>query len=562
MASTYDKLSAERKRLQVEGEIPLWFNTPAYQSFVKKFQYENQTVKQTYKRIAKCAAAHLMPKHKELMEDRFFDLMWKGILAMSTPVLSNMGTPKGLPVSCSGNYVHDSIEGFYESMKETAILTKHGFGTSGSYPDVRHRGAAISAGGTATGVLHPIEDHIEVARKVTQGNARRGAYAWNLPIDHPDFHEAVKFLETEPDDNNAGWIITQEFMDSLDKGERDAIERMQELMFVRVAKGRGYMIFIDKMNDHLPQKMKDLGLKIKGSNLCTEIALPADEDHTFTCVLSSLNVALYDEWPEHTVETATIFLDCVASEFIMLAKNITGLEKAVRFTEKSRALGLGVLGYHTYIQRKEWAYGSFQARMFNGQLFQRIDKESLETSELMGIMYGCPEWADGTRNTHRLAIAPTTGAALMAGGVSQGVMPVVANLYVQPTPSGDLTRWNPVFLEWCKEAGKTYLDFEDVLLESAGSVQGPEFDWLGEARKLALLTAYEINQYDILDTCAQRQPNICQAQSIDLFFDADEDPAYIMEVHQYAARHPNIHSLYYARTMAGVSASKECIACQ
>lgn len=563
MTSIYDKLGAERKEGQAKGTIPEWMTTAGYQLLKQKY-LAGETVHGRYFTIANTAAKH-MPTNQEEWRDRFFNLFWKGWLAASTPVLANMGTNKGMPVSCSGGYIDDSIHGFYDTLHETAMLTKNGFGTSGYLGDIRPRGASISIGGTAAGVMPVIEDYVQCMRDVAQGATRRGAWAGYLPMDHGDFYEVVTYLKNYPDDLNLGWNISDEFVRKLEAGNEDAIDRLAKSLHTKLITGKGYYFFPDKVNRQSPQMYKDLGLDVRASNLCTEINLFSDPDHTFTCVLSSMNLARYDEWKDtDAVFVATVFLDCVAQEFIEQAYDIPGLEKAVRFTEKSRALGLGGLGFHTYLQDNMIAFESFEAHMKNLEIFTHMSNEALRASKWMAEDMGEPEWCKGygVRNTHRLAVAPNTSSALVCGGVSQGIEPLPGNSYVQPSAAGELTRLNPSFLKFCKDKG---VEVDRELIKSIndklGSVQ--HLDWLSDHEKMVFRTAYEIDQKAIIRLAAARQPRICQGQSLNLFFDADEDEEYILEVHQEAFTNENIKQLYYMRTMAGVQASKgECVACE
>lgn len=562
MVSIYDKLSAERKQLQAEGHLPEWMTTGGWQLFKEKYLYEAKGLRDTYERIARTAARHT--DNPDSWAARFFDVLWNGWLAASTPVLSNMGTIKGMPVSCSGQYIEDSIDGFYKSYHETAMLTKNGFGTSGCLGDIRPRGAGIRTGGRASGVLPIIKHFVQDMRDVAQGTSRRGAWAGYLPIDHADFNEVVDYLEHHPDDLNIGWNISDAFIKRLEDGDAEAIGRYQRAMKVKAVTGKGYFFKTDTVNKHNPQMYKDLGLEVKASNLCTEITLFSDKDHTFTCVLSSMNLEKYDEWKNtDAVFVSTVFLDCVASEFISLAQSVPGMDRAVEFTRKSRALGLGALGFHTYLQSKLIPIESFEAHMVNIEIFRHLHEEAKRASTYMAQHWGEPEWCKGygVRNTHLIAVAPNTSSALICGGVSQGIEPVVANLYNQPTSAGEIYRVNPVLLALAKRRVGWGDEIVRRLIDNEGSVQ--QEDWLTDHEKAVFKTAYEIDQKALTRLAAARQPYICQAQSLNYFFDADEDEAYISEVHKEALLNPNIKSLYYMRTKAGVQASKgECVACE
>jgi ribonucleoside-diphosphate reductase alpha chain len=559
----YERLSIERKELQAEGEVPQWFTTGGWQMFKQKYQVDNQTLHDTYVRIAQAAAEHMPDPYA--WKAKFFSILWQGHLGLSTPILANMGTNRGMPVSCSGQLIDDSISDFYMSAHELAVLTKNGFGTSSYLGNIRSRGSNISKGGKASGVIDVITSCVDIMNKVAQGTARRGAWAGYLPITHGDYDEVVDYLEHHPDGLNMGWVITDDFIQLLNNGNKEAINKLKRAMKVKAVTGKGYFFFVDKVNRHNPQMYKDLDLRVLASNLCIEINLFSDADHSFTCVLASMNLAKWHEWKDtDAVYIATIFLDCIASEFIAQGKKNLGFEKTVRFTEKSRALGLGVCGFHTYLQQESIPFEAFEAHMWNNTVFSHIQVESLKASRWMASELGEPEWCKGygVRNTHRTAVAPTTTLALICGGVSQGIEPVVANIYNQPTSAGELYRVNPVFLELAKDRGKfTDALVEDLTLNTAGSVQ--HLDWLSDHEKLVFKTAYEIDQRAILRLASARQQYICQGQSLNLFFDADEDEEYMMEIHQEAFMDENIKGLYYMRTAAGVSASKgECLACQ
>lgn len=562
----YDKLSEERKLLQEQGLVPEWYSTGGYQMFKDKYEYETngRSVRGQFERIAKTAAKHLKgTKFHKKAEQKFFDMFWNGWLSPSTPVLANMGTTRGLPVSCSGSSIDDSIDGFYKNRHETAMLTKFGFGTSSYLGDIRARGTPISKGGKASGVVPVFKGHVQDMRDVAQGTSRRGAWAGYLEIDHGDFDELADHIMAEPDDANIGWIIKDSFIAKLDAGDADSIRRFQKAMKMKMITGKGYFCFIDKINAKRPQMYVDQGLFVKASNLCDEITLFADMNHTFTCVLSSINVAKWDEIKgTDTIYWATIFLDCVASELIEMGSTIPGLEKAVRFTQKGRALGLGQCGFHTLLQSKMIPFEGFDAHMLSTSIAAEIDKESLRASQDLAKELGEPEWCKGygVRNTHRIAIAPTKSTALLMGGVSEGINPDPAMTYTQNTSAGDVDRVNPELLKLMKSKGVYSKKNIAQITEKQGSVQ--HVDWLSDDEKAVFKTAFEINQKAIIRMASARGKYVDQWQSLNLFFAADETPGWIAEVHSEAFHDTNILGLYYIYTQAGVQASKgECEAC-
>lgn len=558
--SIREQLSDERKQQQQLGLLPKWVSTDGWGFFKQKYMYQANSYKEQIERICRTAAKHT--DDPVVWESKFFELFWNGWLSPSTPVLANMGTDRGLPVSCSGGHVGDSVLDFYDHYREVALLTKQGFGTSGYLGDIRGRGSKISNGGTATGSVDVYDSAVDVITKITQGNARRGAWAGYLPIDHSDFDELADYVKEHQTD--VGWNVSDAFIARLNDNDPEAIRRYQKAMKLKMLTGKGYFFFPDKVNRANPPMYEKFGLSVKASNLCSEITLHSDEDHTFTCVLSSMNLVYYDEWKAtDAVFTATVFLDCVASEFIERAKSMPGLEKAVRFTEKSRALGLGAMGFHSYLQKNMIAFEAFEAHMKNMEIFKHIHDESLKASQWMAKAWGEPEWCVGfgVRNTHRSAIAPTMSTASLMGGASQGIEPFFGNCFVKDGAGGQVETINPQFYAVMKQRNKYSRKLVKEIADMGGSVQ--HLDWLSDHEKLVFRTAFEINQEVIIRLAAIRQKWICQSQSLNLFFDADEDEEYISQIHQMAFEDERIKSLYYVRSQAGVGASKgECLSCQ
>ena len=561
--SIYDELSEERKLLQEQGKLPSWVTTVAWQMLKEKYlndQYPD--LESVYRRVANHAAKYTNDSAQ--WSDKFFELFWKGWLAASTPVLSNMGTGFGCPVSCSGGYISDSVYGFYDAQLEAAMLSKNGFGTSGYMGDIRPRGAKIKGvKGGASGVLPVFKDFVQMARDISQGSQRRGAWAGYISIEHPDFYELVNYIQKNPDDANIGWNIHDTFIERLESGDKEAIERYQRALKLKMVTGKGYFFFIDRVNQLSPQIYKDKDLKVKASNLCSEIALFSDENYSFSCVLSSMNASLYDEWKDtDAVFNATVFLDCVNQDLIEIGKNIPGIDRVVKFAQESRALGLGLLGFHTYLQDNMIPFESMDAYYKNIEIFKLIDAESLRASKWMAKEWGEPEWCKGygIRNTHRMAVAPNLSSALICGSVSQGIEPIYKNAYVQNTSAGKMDRVNPSLLNLMKERDVYSPDVVKDIIKNNGSVQHVE--WLSDEEKEVFKTAFEINQKQIIRLASARQRYIDQAQSINLFFSANESEEYISEVHKMAFLDPWIKSLYYIRSESGVNVSKgECTSC-
>lgn len=894
----YEVLSEERKKLQESGDMPDWYSTGGWQLFKERYLYQAKNPREQYKRIADTAAQYVQGKleHPEGKDwgDAFFDLLWSGNLSASTPILANMGTKRGLPVSCSGQYIEDSIDGIYSARRETAILTKHGFGTSG-YFNVRGRGSSISVGGVAEGVLPVFDSFVEDMKYVSQGSARRGAFAGYIEIDHTDFYELCAHIEQNPEDANIGWVVSSEFIEKLKQGDEDSIKRYQKSLRTKMVTGKGYYFFKDKANEARPQMYKDLDLSIEASNLCvapetkvltrsgytpiidledesidiwngeewsevvvrktgenqkilkvttdcgyelectphhkfyvsirsessgntkvhekrakdlvkgdkliksefpiitghkemkypyangfycgdgcltpvgkriylyhgkralrdklkipfknwfvqenqnreyghsdylldkffvpncnynvksrldwfaglcdsdgtltrngntqsiqigsinrdflletqlmlqtlgvsskvtkakeagvtmmpkndgsgelgeyrtkeayrllvaqtgictmtdlgfkcyrldisdhrpnrectrftkiesvidegriddtycftehkrgmgvfngiltgqcSEIMLHSSSEYTYTCVLSSMNLSRYDFWKDtNAVFEATVFLDCVAEDFIQKGSKIKGLEKAVSFTKKGRALGLGTCGLHTLFQKRGLPFEGFEAHMLNTEVFKHIRAESEVASKYMAEHLGEPEWCKGygARNTHCRAVAPTKSTALIMGGISEGINPDPAMTYTQTTSAGEVDRVNPVLLELMKEKGAYTKEHIQEIVDAQGSVQG--VSWLSEEEKLVFKTAFEIDQNAIIRLASQRQKDIDQGQSLNFFFSSEESEEVISDITQKVFTDVNILGIYYYYSKRGVVSSKgECLACQ
>lgn len=566
----YNDLSVKRKELQAKGYLPEWFITAGLQLFQEKYEYDTETsVKGQFERIARTAASHLPEAIRKLANDKFFELLWKGWLSPSTPVLSNMGTNKGLVVSCAGSVIPDSIDGFYSSLREAALLTKYGFGTSSYLGDIRPRGTQISAGGKASGVVPVFEDFVNMTSKVTQGTSRRGAWAGYLPISHGDFDELLDYISAKPDGANVGWNIYDSDLEKLNSGDKETLRRWQRTMKLKMVNGPGYFFFPDKANRKRPQCYKDLGLTIKASNLCSEISLasgidPSDnEPITFSCVLSSMNVANYHDWKNtDAVYWATIFLDCVAEDFLVNARGIEGLESVVRFTERGRSLGLGQCGFHTLLQENMIPFESLDAHYLNMEIAKHIYEEANRASRYLAELLGEPLWCKGTgkRNTHNIAVAPTKSSAVIQSGVSEGRNPYPSNTYVQLTAAGEVNRVNPTLLKLMKAKGVYNNDTLQYIVNNFGSVQ--QVDWLNDHEKKVFKTAFEMDQNVLVRYASNVSKFVDQWQSVNLFFSASSPQDYISEVHQKAFNDDNILGLYYIYSSAFDNESKSLVTCE
>lgn len=562
MNKVFEDLSQERKDLQAKGHLPPWFTTQGWQMFKEKYLYEPDAVYGRHKTIAKTLVQYLPEHLREKFEPIFFDLMWTGKLSPATPVLANCGTDRGLTVSCSGQYIDDSIDSFYSNLHETAVLSQYAFGTSGGFSAVRPRGALISKGGTANGARVVIDDFFTATAKVSQGGNRRGSFAAYIDIEHEDFDECINDLFVNSDGKNYGWVIRDSFIERLVNDEPEAQRRFNEILYLKAIHGKGYFFFVDKANRHRPQMYKDLGLDIKASNLCSEIMLHSSPEYTFSCILSSINLMHWDTIKDDdTIFNSTVFLDCVTSDFLAKSAGIRGLEKVRKFTEKGRAIGLGVMGLHTHMQHNNIAFDSMAGMTTSNLIFKRLQEESLRASQWMAQELGEPEWCKGygVRNTHRTAQAPTKSTALLMGGVSEGINPDPGMVFEASSSVGELTRITPVIYELMKQRGVYNTKTVRRIIDNVGSVQ--QEDWLSPHEKQVFKTAFEINQETILNMASSRQNWLCQGQSLNFYFPEDGSEELLARLISLCFINENILSQYYIYSRSGVIVNDECLSC-
>lgn len=558
------KVKKELQELQSKGEAPPWMQWMSYAMLKESYLEEGQTPRQRYQLIADTAASYL-PSDQKKWSKKFFELFWNNWLAASTPVMANLGTDAGLAVSCSASYVGDSMWDIAYTNFELAMLSKNGFGTA-AFLDLRPGYSEISTGGYSNPVSDWFEAYWYTQNKVSQGSRRRGSTALYIDFWHKDLLDILPMLETH-EKLHLGVICDDSVREALAKNDADAMMRYRTILTWRARKGKPYIIFIDNAKRQDPPTYKKFGFSTKQSNLCTEIFQHTDSDHTLACVLSSMCGHTFDEWEKtDAVFTATVFLDCVNQDLLVRGAKVRGLERVVRSAEKSRSLGLGLLGFHTYLQQNNWTMDSFEARMANSRIFKHMHDESKRASEFLAGWLGEPEIMKGTglRNAHRLAIAPNTSSAFIAGAKSQGIEPFIANVAQQKLAKvGSIERINPVLVKLLKERGKFNEDVIEQISFDKGSVKS--LDFLSDHEKEVFKTAYEINQKLLVDLAEQRQKWICQGQSLNLFFDSNEDEEWIHEVHKYAFEQKCLKSLYYMRTQPGITADKDpdhCKACE
>ena len=545
--------------------IPEWLSEEGKATLGRGYLLPGETPRDMHTRLSSHAAKVL---NRPDLEHDLFTIFWNGWLGPATPVASNFGTNRGLPISCYSVHLEDSVNSIYSHLKEVAQLSKHGGGVGVYMGDVRPAGAPISGGGRSTGVVPWAQQYDLAARVVSQGGVRRGSFAIYLPIDHPDVPElllAKDHSKGDPRrfiDSNIGLTVTDKWVKEMLAGDKAKQELFSEIMKTRLISGSPYLVFIDNVNRQNPECYKERNLEVSTSNLCSEITLYTDDGHSFVCVLSSLNLAKYDEWHHwrgtsglSVPQLSTYFLDAVVEDFIHKAGRITSMGRAVRFAQKSRALGLGTMGLHLLYQKRGLPFASEEARALNIEVHEFIKNEATEASRRLAAEYGEPEWCAGSglRNTHLLAVAPTRTNAVISGAFSQGIEPIDANYFVAKQAKGTFVRRNPVLESKLCELGVPE-SIWDSILDAKGSVQ--HLDCLSAEEKEVFKTAREIDQFEIVKQAADRTPFICQAQSLNLFVPPDIEGEELVRLH-LAAWKNGVKSLYYLRSTSLVAQRKE-----
>jgi len=541
-----------------ELQVPEWMSKEAIKTLSKGYLYQGETPRGMYERVANQAAKLL--NYPEISGD-IFEVLWRGFLGLATPVASNFGTSRGLPISCYSNDISDSVRSIYSHLKESSALSQYGGGVGTYFGNIRPSGAPISSGGKSTGVVPWMRQYDQCAAVVSQGGVRRGSFALYLPIDHPDLPEVLRSKDHSQGDprdfidSNIAITITDEWVESLLAGDRDKQKLFGEVLKSRLVSGSPYIIFIDNANKANPECYTQRGLSVKLSNLCSEIFLHTDENHTFVCVLSSLNLARWEEWKDWTgpatgktvPELAVYLLDAVVEEFCHKADRITSMGRAVRFARKSRALGLGTMGLHALYQSKNLPFASAEARQLNEKVHMYVKEKAQKASREMAVTYGEPEWCQGTglRHTHLMAIAPTKSNSVICGAGSEGIEPIDANYYVAKQAKGTFVRKNKYLVEHLERIGKNTDETWESILEFRGSIQHLKF--IDDHTKEVFRTAREIDQFEIIRQAAARQKYVCQGQSINLFVDPESSPEYLFKLHLSAWK-GGLKSLYYLKS--------------
>ena len=530
-----------------------WLNEESEQMLNRGYLLKGETVEGAIDRITTAAAKRL---YKPELIPAFKEMITKGWISFSSPVWANMGTQRGLPISCFNVHVPDYIEGITHKLGEVIMQTKIGGGTSGYFGELRNRGTAVTDNGKSSGAVSFMKLFDTAMDVVSQGGVRRGAFAAYLDIDHGDIEEFLNIKEIGSPIQNLfmGVCVPDYWMQDMIDGDMDKRKIWAKVLESRQKKGLPYIFFTDNVNRNKPQVYKDKGAVINASNLCSEIMLPSTADESFICCLSSMNLELYDEWKDtNAVKLAIYFLDAVLSEFIDKTEGNYYLQGARNFALRHRALGLGVLGYHSYLQKNMIPFESMEAKMFNAKAFKQIQEQSIIASKELANIYGEPEVLKGygLRNTTTMAIAPTTSSSAILGQTSPGIEPFASNYYKAGLAKGNFMRKNKYLAKLLEEKG---LDNEDVWREimlNHGSVQ--HMKELSQTEKDVFKTFKEISPMEIITQAAQRQQYIDQAQSLNLNIPAS---LAIKDVNNLMieAWKMGVKTLYYQRSQ---SVSKE-----
>jgi ribonucleoside-diphosphate reductase alpha chain len=530
-----------------------WLNDDSRKFLKRGYLTDDQTPEERITQIAKTAESDLK---KPGFAEKFEEYMSHGWYSLSSPIWANYGMKRGLPISCFGSYVDDTLESILTKQAEVGMMTKMGGGTSAYFGDIRKRGAKIGTGGKSNGPVHFMELFESVTNVVSQSNVRRGSFAAYMPIDHADI---LEFLQIRGDGNNIqnlsiGVTVSDKWMKSMIAGDKDKRKVWGKLIKKRYESGYPYVFFSDTINDNAPDVYKDKGHTIHASNLCSEIALSSSNDESFVCNLSSMNLLHYDDWRgTDAVEVLTYFLDAVMSEFIRKTENIPFMEAPRKFATNQRALGIGVLGWHSYLQSKSIPFESFEAKQLTTDIFSYMKRESHDASAALAKEYGEPELLKGygRRNVTTMAIAPTTSSSFILGQVSPSVEPLNSNYFVKDLAKGKFTYKNPYLQRlldgYSKNNGPTWKS----ILVNGGSVQ--HLDFLSDHEKDVFKTFGEISQKEVVIQTAIRQNHIDQAQSINLMIHPKTPPKEVNQLLIFAWEQ-GVKTLYYHR---GTNPSQE-----
>jgi ribonucleoside-diphosphate reductase alpha chain len=578
--SHQDLIQAREKsmqRMNLTSEKPFeWLNENSRKFLAAGYLGEGLSAEERISNIAQRAEDILQIPG---FADKFYYYMSEGFYSLASPVWSNFGKERGLPISCFGSHIDDDIGNILYTQSEVGMMSKLGGGTSGYFGKIRHRGAAIKNNGEASGAVHVMRLFESMVDVVSQGSVRRGRFSPYLPVDHPDIME---FLEIGTEGNpiqelTHGVTVTNDWMQEMIDGDVDKRTIWAKVIQSRGEMGYPYIFFTDNANNGAADVYKDKNLPIYASNLCTEIMLPSNHDWSFVCVLSSINLVHYDKWKDtDAVETMIYFLDALITEFLEKLESYKNssnrddkqtflfMERAYNFAKEHRALGMGTLGWHSLLQSKMLPFDSQKAYDLNSEVFKTLKENSYKASEELAKMFGEPKVLKGygRRNTTLNAIAPTTSSAFILGQVSQGIEPIWSNIYVKDIAKIKTTIKNPFLINLLKEKGMDTPEVWRDIRDRDGSVQ--HLDFLSENEKEVFKTYSEIDQMVIIYQAANRQNYLDQGQSLNIIVHPDTSTKEINKIHVTAWK-LGLKSLYYQHSMNAAQKfkqKKDCESCE
>ncbi len=546
-----------------------WLNNNSREFLRNGYLLDGVSAEERIKQIAERAEEIL---GEDGFADKFEEYMSRGYYSLASPIWSNFGLDRGLPISCFGSHIEDDMTSILYTHAEIGEMTKLGGGTSGYLGELRPRGAPITNNGKSNGSASFTELFDTAINVISQGETRRGQFAGYIDIEHEDLDEWLE-LKTEGNpvqDIYYGVIVGDDWFEAMVDGDQEKRQKWAKIIETRINIGVPYIIFRGNMNDGKPQVYKDKGYEINASNLCTEISLPASPDESFVCCLSSMNALHYDEWKDtDAVETLTYFLDAVMEEFIQDIEeddSLKFMDRALRFAKRHRAIGIGVLGWHSYLQSKMIPWNSLDAMQANNEVFKTIKEKSYSASEELADKLGEPEVLEGygRRNTTTMSVAPTKSSSIILGQISPSIEPLKSNYFVRDGAKLKMTQKNRFLEDLLKQKGEDERDVWDSIMAKDGSVQ--HLDCLTEHEKDVFRTFAEIPQLSIIRQAGQRQKYIDQGQSINISVDPDE--VSIKEINQLYidAWESGVKSLYYQKSVnAAQKFSRdilECAACE
>ena len=566
-----NNLIADYSNWTAGKEYPEWMDEISLATISKGYLLPGETVRAAYKRVANASAERLK---KPELATKFFKYIWNGWIGLASPVISNMGTDRGLPISCFGIDTPDSIRGIGLTNAELMKLTASGGGVGISVSRIRPRGTQISGNGKSEGVVPWCKIYDSAIIATNQGNVRRGAASVNLDIEHPDIDEFLEIRRPKGDVNRQCLnlhqcvVVGDSFMRKLEARDPEAMNRWAKVLKARMETGEPYIMFKDNVNKNNPIAYRMHNLDVSMTNICSEITLFTDEEHSFICCLSSLNLAKWEEYKDtDCIQTAIWFLDGVMQEFIDKSNGKDSLKRTHNHARKGRALGLGVMGWHTFLQQKNLPFASIASTVHTRNIFNRIRSEAETASMDLAAEYGEPLWCRGTgmRNTHLLAVAPTVSNSVICGGISAGIEPLPANVYTFNGAKGTFIRKNKVLEALLESKKENKEKWWKQVLEDGDSVLGLPDNVLTSEEKEIFLTFSETNQLELVKQAAERQKYIDQTQSLNLSFDPNDSPKWINQVHMEGWK-LGVKTFYYLRTDSVIkgdlgSRQADCVSC-